>query len=181
MSRKRNFVNHYDDYLKNEEIKVDRTYLANHIAELALITLNRTLIDAESCDGSIYTGNVGLVYMIDRLLVSSIAPQYQKELVEYALESIDLNEKYFAAHARKDASFILGNCGFYAMAALVAKNIKKDDRLVHHYAHEYGRAARIVETENYLRHGCDELFVGRDGYLCGALFFRHKIGVNVSN
>jgi hypothetical protein len=51
---------------------------------------------------------------------------------------------------------------------------------VRYFASEYEKSARIVERENFLRHGCDELFVGRAGYLCGALYFRNKIGIEVT-
>lgn len=180
MMNPRYFPNPYEDYQIGEEIKVDKSYLTNHIAELAMFSVKRTRLDVASCDGGLYVGNIGLIYMIHKVLINSLAENYHQDLVKYLNESLNLNARYFDANKSDRASFILGNGGYYAMGALVAKHFKRDDQMVDYFASEYAKSARIVERENFLRHGCDELFVGRAGYLCGALYFRNNIGIEVN-
>lgn len=40
----------------------------------------------------------------------------------------------------------------------------------------YIEAGEVCKQPNFGKHGGDELFVGRAGYLCGALWLQQKLG-----
>lgn len=59
-------------------------------------------------------------------------------------------------------SFILGNCGIYAVAAAIFKAVS-DDSQCNHFRKMYLEAADFCKEPAFLNCGSDELFVGRAG------------------
>ena len=55
-----------------------------------------------------------------------------------------------------------------------------DQELCHKYLQAYAAAATHCQPIHFLRCGGDELFVGRAGFICGALWLRKTLGVDVS-
>jgi hypothetical protein len=171
---KRFFKNPYPDY--KDVLSIDRSYWTNYLEELAIYCVKKTKLNDSTCDGGLYVGNLGLVYMIYKVLSNGYCKNYEKELKKYAHEAIELNGLYSRKNKDK-TSFILGNCGYYAMASLISKFLDENDGL--EYAKEYTQAAKLTTKKDFLANGSDELFVGRTGVLCGVLFYRKKLGIDV--
>lgn len=83
---------------------------------------------------------------------------------------------YFLGNSRHDEpSFLLGKAGHYAVGAVLG-HVTGNQQLTDECVHRYVSAADICKPIDFFRHGGDELFVGRAGYLCGALWMQQKLG-----
>ena len=76
-------------------------------------------------------------------------------------------------------SFILGEAGVDAIASLIYHLIG-DTKTANKYEAKYAAIGEKCLPIDFLRCGSDELFVGRAGYLCGAMNLHKKLGRKVS-
>jgi hypothetical protein len=179
----RYFINSYQDFIQNDSqlISIDRNYWSNYLEELALHCVKKTKISEKTLDGGLYVGNLGLVFMIYKILSNGFCKNYEIDLKRYMHDSIELNEKHLKKHGDKTmlASFLLGDCGFYTMASLTSKFLYNNDQDCLKYARNYSEAAKLSEKKDFLSFGGDELFVGRAGVLCGVLFYKKVLRIDV--
>ena len=176
------FINPYQDFTDtNQIISIDRNYWSNYLEETVLHCVKKTKLNDKTLDGGLYVGNLGLVFMIYKVLSNGFCKKYESELKKYMQDSIELNEKYLKKHGDRTmlSSFLLGDCGFYAMASLTNKFLYNSDQNCLKYARHYSEAAKLSEKKDFLPFGGDELFVGRAGVLCGVLLYRNKLGIEV--
>ncbi|KAF2895124.1 hypothetical protein ILUMI_11054 [Ignelater luminosus] len=143
------------------------------------ITTNIKPVELNAEDG-LYLGTAGIAYMFYHLskipALHEIRTSLLKEAVEYIRPSLAVAQKY--ANKKKDVpSFILGNCGIYAVASAVYKATGDSERS-EFFKNLYFEAADICKEQRFLSCGSDELFVGRAGYICGALWLAKEINVN---
>jgi membrane transport protein XK len=73
------------------------------------------------------------------------------------------------------AAFLLGKAGFYAVGAVLGKEMG-NEKLVEESIKGFLEGAKVCKPINFLGCGGDELLVGRAGYLCGALWLQQKLG-----
>jgi len=73
------------------------------------------------------------------------------------------------------AAFLLGPAGAYAVGSLVYADTAQTAASIE-LREKYRALAAACQPVNALRHGSDELFVGRAGYICGALLLNRKFG-----
>jgi len=141
----------------------------NSMIEDIMTNLKPVELNAE--DG-LYLGTGGISYMYYHL---SKVPTLQKHrstflthAVDYLTPSLSVAQKY--ANRKKDVpSLLLGNCGIYAVAAVVYKATNNKERS-DFFRKMYYEAAHSCKKMRFLDCGSDELFVGRAGYICGALW-----------
>ena len=176
---KRFFINSYDDFKENEVLNISRSFWTNYLEELAMFCVKKTKLNKESCDGGLYVGSLGVAYMVYKVVSAGYCKNYEDELKKYAYDVVQLNKLYLHADKTLRASFILGDCGFYAMASLIEKNFCSRDEECRKFARDYAESAKIGEKKDFLPFGDNELFVGRAGILCGVLFYRKKLGIDV--
>ncbi|KAG5894961.1 hypothetical protein JTB14_023310 [Gonioctena quinquepunctata] len=123
----------------------------------------------------LYLGTAGIAYMYYHLSkLPSLADKkrhYLNKAVEYLKPA--LNVAACAVKSQDIPSFILGNCGIYAIAAVIFKSIG-DDNQSNHFRQLYYSAANICKEQNFLSCGSDELFVGRAGFILGALWLAEE-------
>ena len=154
---KRFFINPYQDDFKNniEHLNIDKNYWSNYLEEIALYCIKKTKLNDKTCDGGLYVGNLGLVYMIYKILSNGYCKNYEEDLKKYMNDSIELNRTYLSRHGDKTmiASFLLGDCGFYAMASLVSKYLHKNDDDCVKYSRDYEQAAKLCEKTDFLPFG----------------------------
>lgn len=119
------------------------------------------------CNGKVYTGNLGLIFMCYKLLSNNRFKNNKHDLKQYVKSCISANEEYIEMNpysGSKDIAFLTGKGGLYIMGFFASKILDEENH-AQRYAQQYVNLARICETIDFLPNGSDELFVGRAGYL----------------
>lgn len=170
----RYFPNPYEDYDYGKNLNYDqlvnRQYVVNFIRDTAFLCMNncKPKSSAKYCEGSVYTGNLGLVFMCYKCITSDgINEQDKQHMLNYLNNCVKANEIYYATNETrqsKDVSYLCGKGGFYAMAALACRLLKSEQECME-YAQKFTSLAKICEPIDFLSKGSDELFVGRAGFL----------------
>ena len=169
----RHFHNPYDDYELSKEFQnpnlVNREFCIKEAKEIAFQCMLKMKPNSgkKYCDGGVYVGNLGLIFMAYKMIKTGLYNEYESEIKKYVFDCIKANEEYYSSNdikATRDVAFILGKGGYYVMASLASK-ILGDELNSLKYAAEYSRISIICEPINFLPSGSDELFVGRAGYL----------------
>ncbi|KAJ8943032.1 hypothetical protein NQ318_022576 [Aromia moschata] len=128
-------------------------------------------VEKNAGDG-LYLGTAGIAYMFYHL---SKVPSFLKNQTEFLNKAVAYIKPAIVvashlANDRKDIpSFILGNCGIYAVASVIYRSAG-DQAQSDHFRQLYYEAAHICKEPKFLNCGSDELFVGRAGYILGALW-----------
>ncbi|KAJ8924535.1 hypothetical protein NQ315_007333 [Exocentrus adspersus] len=169
-------------YFINTKPDFDEQYGAPEVSDVQLKNSSEELIvkiqnyvkpvERNGGDG-VYLGTAGIAYMFYHLSKIPILSENRSDYLNKALEYLKpalVVATYSTGNNRKDSpSFILGNSGIYAVAAAVYKAVG-DDRESNRYRQVYYEAAQICKEPKFLNCGSDELFVGRAGYILGALW-----------
>ncbi|KAK4884039.1 hypothetical protein RN001_000310 [Aquatica leii] len=135
------------------------------------ITANLKPVQLNGEDG-LYLGTAGIAYMFYHLSKISTFQSHSSAFIDNATEylqpSLAVAQKY-ACSVKDVPSFLLGNCGIYAIASViyhVTKNKEQSD----YFRNLFYEAGNTCKEIQFLDCGSDELFVGRAGYLCAALW-----------
>lgn len=132
-------------------------------------------------EDGLYLGTAGVAYMFYHLSkVPTLHEQrsaFLNDASEYIKPSLAISQKY--ANRKNDVpSFILGNCGVYAIAAAIYNNTGDIERR-DFFRKLYYDAAYTCKDLRFLDCGSDELFVGRAGYICGALWLAKETNTSL--
>ena len=132
------------------------------------------------CDGGLYVGCGGVAYMFDYIANSELFADnksVREELLTHARTYAEVSLSYASGKANRDppASFLLGSAGIFAVSSLVYSDIG-DKKTSDELNKKYLALASTCQPVSCLHCGSDELFVGRAGYLCGALLLNRKFG-----
>lgn len=143
--------------------------------------LKKVPVDISDCDGGLYDGPAGVAYMLYHLSECPLFSEQRSLYLKTAKHIIDASAKHADAEPDKNmrAAFLLGGAGIYAVAAMVYKSLGLAD-----FVKPLTRFRNLWEVcapISFLECGSDELFVGRAGYLCGALVLKQKLGIEVSS
>ncbi|KAH1016172.1 hypothetical protein HUJ04_007440 [Dendroctonus ponderosae] len=126
--------------------------------------------DRNAADG-IYLGTAGIGYMFYHVSKHSTFSFNKDIYLQKALQYIQPALK--AAQSTKSLkdfpSFILGPAGVYAVAAVLYNSIG-DANQSQYFRELYYESSKYCSEPNFLNCGSDELFVGRAGYIMGALW-----------
>lgn len=88
---------------------------------------------------------------------------------------VSLKMDLLLIYRNDEVAFLLGKGGHYAVGAVLGKLVG-NQTLVDECIQKYVAAGDICKPVDFFSNGGDELFVGRAGYLCGALWLQQKLG-----
>lgn len=169
------FANKFPAFTPGSQVVIDKAKWvaqASQIAESIVEGMPPTL---ENCDGGLYVGNAGIAYMFYHLAQNQAFSEKRSDFLERAVMYANVSQEYIKHAPQSDkASFILGEAGVHAMSALIYDAVGSADKSGK-YLQKYTAIADVCKPLNFLRCGSDELFVGRAGYLCGALNLNYKL------
>lgn len=178
---KRFFLNNLPDY-NNQTVSVPQNWLVQKIQELISSIERHERPDVRKADGGLYVGIGGIAYMYYHL--SKIVAFYDRrqEYLKKGLEYILAAKEYTCGTQVRDPAdltgFLLGSAGIHAVAAALYKELG-DEKNEENSLTNYQGIAKVCKRVNFLPYGGDELFVGRTGYICGALWLEKVVGRKV--
>lgn len=125
----------------------------------------------QNAEDGIYLGTAGVSYMYYHLSKNVHLSQHRSKFLLKAEEYLKPALHVLAKNPRVNdiPGFILGHCGVYAIAAAFY-NAVGNHELSARYRNSFYNAAETCKEQHFLRCGSDELFVGRAGYVLGALW-----------
>ena len=173
----RYFVNKLADFAAGSHANLDKSRWRTAVLGSLDSIIKGQPPTFKNCDGGLYVGCSGIAYMFYYLANSENFAEQKQELLTRARNYIDVSLSYCESKQNRDpaAAFLLGNGGVYAVASLIYADIgekSKSDEL----NRKYLALSSVCQPVNYLPSGSDELFVGRAGYLCGAVLLNKKFG-----
>lgn len=174
----RYFQNKAPDYIPGSAVEIDRSKWVGQISHIAESIVEGMPATLDNCDGGLYVGNAGISYMFYWLAQVDAFKDKRSTFLERAAVYANVSQEYVKHSNRDKVSFILGEAGVQAVSCLVHEATgsgSASDKFAKKYAALYD----ICLPPKFLRCGSDELFVGRAGYLCGALNLNKKLGKQV--
>lgn len=131
----------------------------------------------ENGKGGLYTGCGGIAYMFYRLATcGNYDLESSKKFLDYAELYIDNALKHYRTRMSDDQKvpFITGCSGVWVVAALIYDKLDQPRKALD-YIRRYKNLAGVCLQKRFSNHGCDELFVGRAGYIQGALLLNKEL------
>lgn len=164
----RYFKNPYPDYNRNEQVFTNINLWDEYIKKTSVACFNHLKPKSSSkyCDGGLYTGNLGLIFMAYKLIKNKRFAEYEPQILNYVRECLKASEEFYlnSIPSNRDVSFLVGKGGFLVMGCIGSRLLGEDSNTLL-YSKSYADLAPICEPIEFLKHGSDELFVGRAGYL----------------
>ncbi|KAK9746120.1 Lanthionine synthetase C-like protein [Popillia japonica] len=176
MSRLRYFPNRASDLQPLTPLEIPNNLKSSLLDVLTKITNKLKPVEKNGEDG-LYLGTAGIAYMFYHLSKIPAFKEYHNKYLENALNYLQpalLVCKRFSIHKNDVPSFLLGNAGVYAVATAIYNAIG-DGAQCNKYIELYKDAGKLCTKMHFLNCGSDELFVGRAGYLCGALWMESEL------
>ncbi|XP_014675270.1 PREDICTED: lanC-like protein 3 [Priapulus caudatus] len=180
--KKRYFVNSIPDYMHGA-VDIDTQKWKSRILNAVEDVIAKQPPTMENCEGGLYVGCAGIAYALCHLAHNEAFKPEQGKLLQSAEQyataayrHAELPENKNDRHTK--TSFLLGNLGVYAVAAVVF-NATDRKEMVAKCLTAYAQMASLCLPTQFVECGSDELFVGRAGYLCGLLMLNKKTGQQV--
>ncbi|CAL8102070.1 unnamed protein product [Orchesella dallaii] len=175
MSRQRRwFDNPYPDYQSG----VEQLPNLENVRKLAMEKVEQVFEKgSRDGDGGLYVGAVGCTYMFLHIM-DKLTEQERVKLLPLAINAFQLQSVYFQqnpGNKTDEPAFLLGKAGHYAVGAVLG-HITGNQQLTQECLQRFVAAANVCKPIDFFKAGGDELFVGRAGYLCGALWLQQKLG-----
>lgn len=129
-------------------------------------------IDASesSDDSGLYVGTSGIAYMFYYLAKQPQFSQYSQSYLYKAETYLTKSLEAIRTVSVEDlGAFLVGNCGVNAVASAYYNYIGNND-LASTYRRAYYTGANALKEKAFDKRGADELFVGRAGFVAGALW-----------
>ncbi|KAJ2948575.1 hypothetical protein O0L34_g7828 [Tuta absoluta] len=170
------FQNPYEDFKPNtsKTAVFDKTETSRQIDEYVKNITNRLAPSVDHVDGGLYVGVTGISYMFYYLaknpVLSDNKTLYLQKATEYLKPAMETS-------AGDKTSFLLGDAGTYALATAIFKEL--GDECYKHTLHQYTALYQSYLNPKFLKCGGDELFVGRSGYIAGALWLSKELKSNI--
>lgn len=166
-------MNKLADYTDGQGVvQVDNARWIQYVLDTVAQMRSRMPPTAENCDGGLYVGCAGVAYACFHLGRSEPLAGSRDRLLAMAVEYIDVALSYAVGRrGGRDppAAFLLGPAGVLATASLIYDLVGRSEDAAAMRQRYAGLAATVSQRGDFLGFGSDELFVGRAGYLCGAL------------
>lgn len=174
-SPERYFPNPYPDFSPTQTPSggqlVNTVYVRNLAIEYGFLCISKEKAKptAKYCDGGIYTGNLGIIFMCYKMIKSGIVtdPKHTEILLNYCKDCVVANQQFYANNDIKqtrDVSFLCGKGGYYVMAAMASRLLGNDSQ-AYQFGQAYAQLWKVCEPLQFLPRGSDEIFVGRAGFL----------------
>ncbi|XP_047502916.1 lanC-like protein 3 [Penaeus chinensis] len=179
---KRYFLNNFPDY-NGGSVTPDKSDLKAKTLQLTQTISGKWAKIHQNCDGGLYVGLAGAVYMLHRLSkIPDFASERNyllKEAVAYLKPTLDCANYTKSQGNKVDiAAFLLGNAGAYAVGAVLYNALDNAEECKKCLS-EFAQLAPVVTPVNWLSCGGDEFLVGRAGYLAGVLWLQSELQCNV--
>ncbi|XP_026320543.1 lanC-like protein 3 [Hyposmocoma kahamanoa] len=170
----RYFANPFEDFSSSNVAEINQHDIKKQIdAHISNIT-KRLQPSRKNVDGGLYVGITGVAYMFYYLsknpLLSEHKAMYLQKGIEYLKPAMETS-------AGDKTSFLLGDAGTYALATVLYKEAGDDE--FHESLKAYKSLYNSYLHPKFLKCGGDEFFVGRSGYLAGALWISRELKMNV--
>ena len=176
----RHFPNTMPDYVAGSQVEIKKQFWKEQIISLTKSITSGMPATLDNCDGGLYVGNAGVAYMFYCLAKNGELADIEPALLEQSMTYLNVSQQYAKKSGSRDAtSFILGGAGVDAIASLIYQRTG-DTKTANKYEAKYAAIGEKCSPIDFLRCGSDELFVGRAGYLCGAMNLHKKLGRQVS-
>ncbi|XP_071578734.1 lanC-like protein 3 homolog [Temnothorax nylanderi] len=180
--RSRYFVNEYcarEEEIANDLVSIRRDINNSQcVAKDNLRKILRRIIDKEpperaEADGGLYVGASGISYAFMRL-AECAALEAETSKKHLSLAECYLRSSLSMVQRRSGTGFLLGDWGILAMGAVLAA-AREDNETANELIKRYIATGVRCKEVNFLKCGSDEFFVGRTGYLYGALWLNRMI------
>lgn len=173
------FPNTIPDFVAGGQVDVKKQFWKEQIVSLTKSITAGMPATLDRCDGGLYVGNAGVAYMFYYLANHEDFADMKPALLDQSMMYLKVSLEYAKKSGSGDAtSFILGEAGVDAIASLIYQLIG-DTKTANKYEAKYAAIGEKCLPIDFLRCGSDELFVGRAGYLCGAMNLHKKLGRKV--
>ena len=168
------FPNPYEDYKPGAGVALNKDEIIEQINDQVNNIIKRLQPNHKNVDGGLYVGITGVSYMFYYLsknsLLSANKTAYIEKAVEYLTPALEVS-------AGDKTSFLLGDAGTYALATVLKREIG-DEQFA-----ENLKAFKALYTNylnpKFLKCGGDEFFVGRAGYIAGALWMSRELQAQI--
>lgn len=164
------FPNTAEDYEPGASVYIDKTAIKQQIDEHLKNITKRLQPTTKNVDGGLYVGVTGVAYMFYHL---SKNPQLSENKKEYLNKAIEYATPATQKSAGDRTSFLLGDAGTYALMAVLG--IATNDDSYGDSINMYKTLYNLYLNKKFLKCGGDEFFVGRAGYLAGALWLTREL------
>ncbi|KAL1460932.1 hypothetical protein WDU94_012868 [Cyamophila willieti] len=153
---------------------------ADKIIESVLINVDATAdITKQKIDHTLYTGNLGVGYMLWYVAQS---PMYTSEASTYHLKArryLDSLKNVLATKKHRCitdySAFVCGDAGIHAILGVFYNTVGDNERSQCHFE-MYTKLAFHIKAVDYVKFGGDEYLVGRAGYLAGIQWAEKQLG-----
>ncbi|XP_063992134.1 lanC-like protein 3 [Diachasmimorpha longicaudata] len=178
--RSRHLPNPYDlTHEPSEVLQTDLQYVREELLPNVEERITQTLKPGEAeAEGELYVGAAGIAYAFYH--TSQVAPapralRYQQLAQNYlqsAMQAVNRRGKHL------NSGFLCGDAGVIAVAAAISATTG-DSCQANSLGKLYADLAEICKSPGFLQAGSDEFFVGRAGYLYGAIWLNKTFGREV--
>ncbi|GJQ76591.1 putative lanthionine synthetase C-like protein [Trypoxylus dichotomus] len=176
MSRLRYFPNRASDFQADTPLETPGNLKPFLLEVLTRITHKFKPVEKNAEDG-LYLGTAGVAYMFYHLsripALREYHEKYLENAVKYLIPALQVCKR-FTTHKNDVPSFLLGNAGVYAIAITIYNSLGNATEC-DNYIELYKDAGKLCKKMQFLNCGSDELFVGRAGYICGALWIENEL------
>uniref|UniRef100_A0A8D8S7I7 LanC-like protein 3 homolog n=2 Tax=Cacopsylla melanoneura TaxID=428564 RepID=A0A8D8S7I7_9HEMI len=156
---------------------------ADKIIESVLINVDASAdITKQKIDHTLYTGNLGVGYMLWYVAQS---PLYASEASTYYLKArryLDSLKNVLATKKHRCitdySAFVCGDAGIHAILGVFYSTVGDKERSQCHFE-MYTKLAFHIKAVDYVKFGGDEYLVGRAGYLAGIQWAEKQLGKQV--
>ena len=166
----RHFINQMSDLVPGSRVHVDQAHFKGLVRGLLKAIVEGMPPTFDNCGGGLYLGCAGVAYMFYYLAKSEVFSDMREELLTRARNYTEVSLSYCAGPRNRGppTAFLLGSAGVYATGSLVYGALHQKTT-VDELNMKYLALGSMCQPVDFLDSGSDELFVGRAGYLCGAM------------
>nr|XP_012559466.2 lanC-like protein 3 isoform X1 [Hydra vulgaris] len=155
----------------------------NYVSTLLQIISKNSPATPENCEGGLYVGAAGIAYAFYHVAQTGDDKKSEYLLAAEKYAKVSLNEikKMDPSRNGIGASLLLGHLGVYAVSIMVCDALGLHNQC-NESIQEFLSMQKYCEPIQFFKHGSDELFVGRAGYLAAAYTInKHLRRMVVSN
>ncbi|XP_022219493.1 lanC-like protein 3 homolog [Drosophila obscura] len=170
---RRYLKNPFQDFLdgENTAFASDEEHIKNLICTYVDTILEHCHPNSDDEDdrGDLYVGNAGIAFMFWKLASCEQTRDLYPPALQHAsafIRNAKANAERFKKRSAERYSFLCGNAGIYAVSAAISQAIKDTEELSNDLANF---KSGIPSSKEFIhtKYGCDEVLVGRAGYLSG--------------
>jgi len=164
---------------KQLETKIDAPIWKERVKQLVKYIQSNEERFIKDLDGGLYVGPAGVGYAfhyIFNVQQLEFTENEKNQLLQFATKLVDINLNYYqnadVIRDRKNLlGFLTGAAGVYAVAAAISFTTRSETHIQTHLSKFSSLSEHLLPVQVH-RCGSDEMFVGRAGYICAALWLK---------